>query len=188
MIINETKNTYEDIKYMYRKAGKLPIIIFCRIFFVIAGLFMFAEAMNLIQKNMPYFAYVSSGAPMEMNGVFLIVFIVLMFLLGILFIILNFYYLKFSVYRAYKKTYSKWSARHMEFGEEAVEVSFEEGGVKSVTSIKYDLMESYERCNDALYIAIKMSDKKGNKYLCLHDDSYLSGSVDELISFLDSKI
>lgn len=183
-IINETKNTYDDIKYMYRKAKLSPLIIGCRFFFVIAGLYMFAEAMRLIQKNVAYFNYVSASGNMDAMGVLLVCLIVLMFLLGIFFIVFNFYFLKLSIYRSYKKIYSKWSARHIEFGEDALLVSFEENGIKSNSSIQYDIIDSYSRCNNALYIALK-NEKKANKYLCLHDDCYLQGNVDDLVALLE---
>lgn len=188
MIINETKNTYEDIKFMFRESKRTPVIIGCRMFFIIAGLFMFAEAMNLIQKNMSFFNYLSAGGEAGINGVMLIAFIVLIFLLGILFIIFNFVFLKYCTYRNYKKFYSKWSARHMEFGDDAVRVSHEENGVKSDISIDYELFDSYVKTNNAVYIAIKMDGNKANKYLCLHDDAYISGDVEELTELLKEKI
>lgn len=76
----------------------------------------------------------------------------------------------------------------MEFGEDALEISFEENGEDSNVSIKYDLFDSYTRSNNAVYILVKMDGKKANKYLCLHDDAYISGNVDELTQFLDEKI
>lgn len=188
MIINETKNTYEDIKYMFRKAKRTPLIIGCRLFFVIGGLYLIVEAFNLIQKNMGYFNYVSGSGQMGMDGVLLIALIALMILLGIAFFIFNFFFVKFIIYRNYKKIYSKWAPRHMEFKEDVLEISFEENGVSSNVSIQYDLFDAYSRCNDAVYIAVKMDGKKANKYLCLHDDAYLSGNVDELIQLLDEKI
>lgn len=187
MIINETKNTYEDIKFMHRKNRTMPYYIACRLFFVIAGLFMFAEAMSLIQKNVAYFNYVSAAGHMGVDGVALIILIALMFLLGIAFIVFNFFFVKYNVYRAYKRIYSKWSARYMEFGDDAVTVSFEEGGIKSNASISYETFVSYARENDALYIAVRTDGKK-NRFLCLHDDAYISGSVDELVSLLNNKI
>lgn len=188
MIINETKNTYEDIKYMFKRANKSPLIIGIRLLLVIAGLYLIVKSFDLIQKNMEYFVYVSSGAQMDTSGVLLVAMIALMILLGIGLFIFSYFYARILIYRNYKVNYSKWSPRHMEFSDEGVEISFEEGGVKSATQIMYSAFVSFTRCNEAVYIEVKMPGSKASKYVCLHDDGYISGDVEELINLLENKI
>lgn len=185
VIINDTKITYQDFLYMFGKNKNTLAMLSRRLLLIIAGLYMLVEGMNLIQKNMKFFVYIEAGGPIDIKGILFIALIVLVFLLGIIFIIFSFNYLKLAVYISYKRTYSKWSPRHMEFNDNSLEVSFDENGISSNTVINYDAIDAYYRHNNAIYIAVKTDGKKAKKYICVHDDAYKAGSAEELIKLLE---
>lgn len=183
MIINETKVSYEDVKLMcYKQRNRHPFLR-SRVILASSGVFCIFTSTKAFIKDLEYYIeYISEYEEIRNSALMLLG----VFLLGVLVIISTFFYWKYVAYKAYKKI-RNGPIQHIEFNDDVMKITNKQDEIERCTSIKYSIIKSFFLYKDGIGIVINNKTLQQYEYIFVHDDSYISGDAESLISLLSKK-
>lgn len=89
--------------------------------------------------------------------------------------------------RGDRKYRSFFAPRTYTIDENGITVQYSVNGVGADSHYSFENAECYWGVEGEIYLRVVGIEKKQKLYICLHDDGYIEGSREELITLLESK-